>query len=191
MVQMGELDAVQHLIGQETAHYQSLIEFLRETVKEPLIAGMLLGKTERARELGLELIVEEGSRLEPLPERINAEDLVTILGNLIDNAFDATRSAITLDVMFAPVRRQIEVSIGDFGNEIILEVTDQGCGLPEDLSVEHLVERGVSTKDNSTRGVGLYLVNELAVRYHGALEITNNEQHGARMTVYLPKEEQV
>lgn len=191
MVQMGELDAVQHLIGQETAHYQSLIEFLRQTVKEPLIAGMLLGKTERARELGLELIVEEGSRLEPLPERINAEDLVTILGNLIDNAFDATRSAITVDAVFAPVRRQIEVSIGDFGNEIILEVTDQGCGLPEDLSVEHLVERGVSTKDNSTRGVGLYLVNELAVRYHGALEITNNEQHGARMTVYLPKEEQV
>ena len=52
MLQMGELEAVQHLIGQETAHYQSLIEFLRETVKEPLVAGMLLGKTERAREIG-------------------------------------------------------------------------------------------------------------------------------------------
>lgn len=80
MVQMGELDAVQHLIGQETAHYQSLIEFLRETVKEPLIAGMLLGKTERARELGLELIVEQGSRLEPLPERINAEESCDYFG---------------------------------------------------------------------------------------------------------------
>ncbi|MEF1256542.1 sensor histidine kinase [Vibrio sp. M260112] len=191
MVQMGELEAVQYLIGQETEHYQALIEFLRETVKEPLIAGMLLGKTERARELGLRLVVEEGSRLEPLPKRINPEDLVTILGNLIDNAFDATREAITKETLFSPHRRTIEVSISDFGNEVILEVIDQGCGLPENMSVESLVRRGVSSKDKATRGVGLYLINELAIRYHGELEMVNNKQHGARITVYLPKEEQI
>lgn len=191
MVQMGELEAVQYLIGQETEHYQALIEFLRETVKEPLIAGMLLGKTERARELGLRLVVEEGSRLQPLPKRINPEDLVTILGNLIDNAFDATREAITQESLFAPHRRTIEVSISDFGNEVILEVIDQGCGLPENMSVESLVRRGVSSKDKATRGVGLHLINELAIRYHGELEMVNNKQHGARMTVYLPKEEQI
>lgn len=191
MVQMGELEAVQYLIGQETEHYQALIEFLRETVKEPLIAGMLLGKTERARELGLRLVVEEGSRLQPLPKRINPEDLVTILGNLIDNSFDATREAITQESLFAPHRRTIEVSISDFGNEVILEVIDQGCGLPENMSVESLVRRGVSSKDKATRGVGLHLINELAIRYHGELEMVNNKQHGARMTVYLPKEEQI
>ncbi|NOH79654.1 sensor histidine kinase [Vibrio sp. RE86] len=189
MVQMGELEAVQYLIGQETAHYQALIEFLRETIKEPLIAGMLLGKTERARELGLQLVVEEGSRLEPLPERVNPEDLVTILGNLIDNAFDSTREAITNDPLLSPHRRKVEVSISDFGNEIILEVDDQGCGLPEHISAESLVKRGVSSKDTSTRGVGLHLINELAIRYHGELEMVNNKEYGARMTVYLPKEE--
>ncbi|NVD06731.1 sensor histidine kinase [Vibrio sp. JPW-9-11-11] len=189
MVQMGELEAVQHLIGQETAHYQALIEFLRETIKEPLIAGMLLGKTERARELGLELVVEQGSRLLPLPNQINPEDLVTILGNLIDNAFDAVRDAITQHRLIAPDRRVVEVSISDFGNEVILEVSDQGCGLPEEMSIEALVRRGVSSKGSTTRGVGLYLTNELALRYHGELEMVNNKPHGARMTVYLPKEE--
>lgn len=189
MVQMGELDAVQQLIGQETAHYQTLIEFLRETIKEPLIAGMLLGKTERARELGLKLVVEEGSRLEPLSDRINAEDVVTILGNLIDNAFDATQEAIANDNNFSPTRRAIQVSISDFGNEVILEVEDQGCGLPKDMSVSSLVKRGVSSKDNKTRGVGLYLVSELALRYQGELEMANNQENGARMTVYLPKED--
>lgn len=191
MVQMGELEAVQHLIGQETAHYQALIEFLRETIKEPLIAGMLLGKTERARELGLQLVVEEGARLEPLPKTINPEDLVTILGNLIDNAFDATREAITCDPCFPAARRTIEVSISDYGNEVILEVADQGCGLPEDIDAESLLERGVSTKDTSTRGVGLFLTYQLASRYHGQLEMTNNRDFGARMTVYIPKEEQI
>ncbi len=190
MVQMGELDAVQNLIGQETEHYQALIEFLRETIREPLIAGMLLGKTERARELGLQLRVEEGSRLEPLPPWFNAEDLVTLLGNLIDNAFDAVREAINHNERFKPERRTIDVSISDYGNEIILEVADQGCGLPSTIDLDSLVKRGVSSKDGKTRGVGLYLINEISIRYHGQLEMANNKEAGTRMTVYLPKEEQ-
>ncbi|CAH8218638.1 ATP-binding protein [Vibrio aestuarianus] len=191
LVQMGELEAVQLLIGQETAHYQQLIEFLRETVKDPLIAGMLLGKTERARELGLELIVEEGSRLEPLPNRINAEDIVTLLGNLIDNAFDATLTAIRTEQRITQERRIIEVSIGDYGNEIILEVNDQGCGLPEQWSPEMLWKKGVSSKASHNRGVGLYLVKQLTDRYQGSLEMKSNKTFGTRVTVYLPKEEQI
>ncbi|WP_372065242.1 ATP-binding protein [Vibrio pelagius] len=191
MLQMGELEAVQHLIGQETAHYQSLIEFLRETVKEPLVAGMLLGKTERAREIGLELVVEEGSRLETLPKWLNADDVVTILGNLIDNAFDATRMAISQAESFPPARRIIEVSVGDYGNEVILEVDDKGCGLPEGLAIEDLTRKGVSSKAKQNRGVGLYLVKQIADRYQGQLDMVENRDFGTRMTVYLPKEEQI
>ena len=191
MLQMGELEAVQHLIGQETAHYQSLIEFLRETVKEPLVAGMLLGKTERAREIGLELVVEEGSRLETLPMWLNADDVVTILGNLIDNAFDATRMAISQTESFPPARRIIEVSVSDYGNEVILEVDDKGCGLPEGLAIEDLTRKGVSSKAKQNRGVGLYLVKQIADRYQGQLDMIENRDFGTRMTVYLPKEEQI
>ncbi|ELE2042136.1 TPA: ATP-binding protein [Vibrio vulnificus] len=190
LVQMGELDAVQQLIGQETAHYQGLIEFLRDTIKDPLVAGMLLGKTERARELGLELVVEEGARLEPLSAWLNPEDITTILGNLIDNAFDATMSAIAQEGNFARSRRTIEVSISDYGTEVILEVQDQGCGLPKQFSTEQLLEKGISSKATSTRGVGLYLVNQLAARYGGSIEMAENDKFGTRMTVYLPKEEQ-
>ncbi|TKF25312.1 sensor histidine kinase [Vibrio kanaloae] len=190
LIQMGELESVQQLIGQETAHYQSLIEFLRETVKDPLIAGMLLGKTERAREIGLELKVEEGSRLEALPSWLNADDVVTILGNLIDNAFDATMTAIKQEAQIAPARRVIEVSISDFGNEIIIEVEDKGCGLPKDLETKALTEKGVSSKAKQNRGVGLYLIKQLTDRYQGQLEMVDNHDFGTRMTVYLPKEEQ-
>ncbi|HHX8496462.1 TPA: ATP-binding protein [Vibrio diabolicus] len=191
LVQMGELDAVQKLIGQETAHYQAMIEFLRDTVKDPLIAGMLLGKTERARELGLQLVVEEGSRLEPLPEWLNSEDLVTILGNLIDNAFDATLTSIRDESNVASERRNIDVSVSDYGNEVILEVIDQGCGLPSDMEPQALFKKGVSTKSRQNRGVGLHLVNQLATRYHGHVEMMPNTNYGTRITVYLPKEEQL
>ncbi|GAB2661675.1 ATP-binding protein [Vibrio panuliri] len=188
MVQLGEVEAVQAFIGQETAHYQSLMESLRETIDEPLIAGLLLGKTERARELGLNLELEAGSRLAPLPAKINPEDVVTILGNMIDNAFDSVRSAISLQADFEPSRRQIDVSLTDYGNEIILEVSDQGVGLPQELSPEALVEMGVSSKADEGRGVGLYLINQSIVRYNGQIELFNNDDFGARVTVYLPKE---
>lgn len=187
LLQMGEMDAVQSMIGQETEHYQGLIEFLRGTIHDPLIAGMLLGKTERARELNLELVVEPGSRLEELPGRFTAEDLVTILGNLIDNAFDAVITALNDDAKAAAVRRVIEVSISDFGNDIILEVDDLGCGLPVEIAEENLTAKGVSSKAKHNRGIGLYLVKKLALKYQGELEILSKQQ-GTRMTVYLPKE---
>ncbi len=189
LVQMGELDAVQQLIGQETAHYQSLIEFLRETIKEPLVAGMLLGKSERARELGLELMVEPGTRLESLPDRLNAEDLVTILSNLIDNGLEAVRQVIDSGEVINPARRKVEVSISDYGKQLILEVTDQGCGLPDNPDNAELLMRGVSYKNGQDRGVGLYLVREIVERYRGEIELANNARHGARVTVYLHKEE--
>ncbi|MGF1747990.1 ATP-binding protein [Vibrio cionasavignyae] len=188
MLQMGELDAVQQLIGLETAHYQSLIEFLRETMRDPLIAGMLLGKTERARELGLTLVVDPDSRLEPLPVELNADDIVTILGNLIDNAFEATLSAIKQQPNERVLRSTIEVSVSDYGNEIILEVVDRGCGLPSDIDVSSLTQRGVSSKSASNRGVGLFLVKQLTERYQGQLELIANNDMGTRVTVYVPKD---
>jgi two-component system CitB family sensor kinase len=189
LVQLGELEAVQQLIGRETEHYQSLIEFLRETIKDPLIAGMLLGKSERARELALALRVEPGSKLDTLPAHFHSEDIVTILGNLIDNAFDAVLTLVNQNMYLDHKQRIIEVSISDYGHEIILEVDDQGCGLPEDIHCEALTERGVSSKSKQDRGVGLFLVKQLTNRYHGHLEMLNKKEHGTRMTVYLPKDE--
>ena len=188
LVQMGELEAVQQLIGQETEHYQALIEFLRATIKDPLIAGMLLGKTERARELGLLLHVDEESRLEPLSSAINADDLVTILGNLIDNAFEATLTMLKKEATNLPEYSTVDVSISDYGNEIILEVVDVGCGLPPHLDVASLTQRGVSSKSAQNRGVGLFLVKQLTERYQGQLEMVDNQQRGTRVTAYIPKD---
>ncbi|POB67986.1 histidine kinase, partial [Vibrio vulnificus] len=83
----------------------------------------------------------EGARLEPLSAWLNPEDITTILGNLIDNAFDATMSAIAQEGNFSRSRRTIEVSISDYGTEVILEVQDQGCGLPTQFSTEQLLEK--------------------------------------------------
>lgn len=188
LLQLNEIEQVQTLIGRETEHYQQLIEFLRQTISDPLIAGLLLGKTERARELGISLHIEEGCRLEALPVEINPEDLVTILGNLIDNAFDSVLSAKESGQCD---ETSVVVSISDYGTEVILEVEDNGLGLPENYQPEELFEKGISSKAKKNRGVGLYLVNTITKSYHGQFDIVNSLKGGARVTVYLPKDQRL
>jgi len=183
LIHLGKNEEVLNLIGQETARYQHLIQFLREAIHEPMIAGVLLGKSERARELGLLLEIDEGSQLLTLPEHIRAEDLVTILGNFIDNGFDACISSNTIKT-----ERKVSVSISDFGNEIIIEVEDNGCGLPEGIAQQELIKQGVSSKSESNRGVGLHLVDQIISQYHGQLMMESIDNKGTRMTVYLPKQ---
>ncbi|MEH6453155.1 MAG: ATP-binding protein, partial [Psychromonas sp.] len=155
---------------------------LRENIAEPVIAGVLLGKSERARELGLTLSIDTGSRLEMLPGHIRDEDIVTVLGNLIDNAFDAciARGHEISD-------KNVSVSISDFGQEIILEVEDQGIGLPSDLNQQQLVTLSVSTKKGEGRGVGLHLIDKIIKQYKGQLNMESELNTGTRITVYLPK----
>lgn len=183
LLQLGKTEEVLRLIGQETEHYQHLIQFLREAIAEPVIAGVLLGKSERARELGLILDIDEGSRLLHLPTHIRAEDLVTVLGNFIDNAFDASLSSNSSNKN----DKKVLISISDYGPDIIIEVEDHGCGLPEQLDQMALIKKGVSSKRGKHRGVGLYLVNQIITQYKGQLIMENNENQGTRVTAYLPK----
>ncbi|WP_413700941.1 ATP-binding protein [Psychromonas sp. KJ10-10] len=183
LLQLDKTEEVLRLIGQETEHYQHLIQFLREAIAEPVIAGVLLGKSERARELGLTLDIDEGSRLLRLPTHIRAEDLVTVLGNFIDNAFEASLSNASTNKN----DRKVLISISDFGPDIIIEVEDNGCGLPEQLDQMALIKKGVSSKTGKHRGVGLYLVNQIITQYKGQLIMENNENQGTRVIAYLPK----
>lgn len=182
LIQLGKIEEVQQIIGQESLRYQKLIEFLRESISAPMIAGVLLGKSERARELGLVLDIEEGTQLTHLPEHIRAEDMVTIIGNLIDNAFDATLSKSK------EVVEPIIVSVTDFGQEVIIEVEDKGCGLPQAFSFKQLTQRGVSTKSEQGRGVGLHLIQQLVDHYRGEFTVRSEAGKGTLMTIYLPKE---
>jgi len=183
LIHLGKNEEVLGLIGQETERYQHLIQFLREAIHEPMIAGVLLGKSERARELGLLLEIDEGSQLLSLPEHIRAEDMVTILGNFIDNGFDACIATNT-----TKSSKKVSVSISDFGNDIIIEVEDNGCGLPKGIAQKELIKQGVSSKSESNRGVGLHLVDQIISQYHGQLMMESIDNKGTRMTVYLPKQ---
>lgn len=58
-------------------------------IKDPVIAGFILGKMNRGREIGIDVSVTPTSYLPESAESEVIHELVTVLGNLLENAMDA------------------------------------------------------------------------------------------------------
>ena len=179
LIQIGANDKALELIGQETAGHQTLIQLLVEAVPDPILAGCLLGKFNRARELGLTLLIDPESRMTDLPERLPREQLVSIVGNLLDNALEATQQQ-------RGPGGQIRLSMTDLGRDLIFEIEDQGPGIPPELQAR-IFEKGVSSKPIPGHGLGLHLVRTLLDQLGGNIEIEALDGSGSRVTVYIPK----
>ncbi|MFD3548311.1 ATP-binding protein [Streptomyces sp. NPDC058655] len=153
---------------------QALTDEVITAVGEPVLVALLLGKAAQAHERGVELVVTPDSRrLDGGGALPPARDLVTVLGNLIDNAVDA--------VAGVPAAR-IAVTLRPAGGELLLRVADNGPGLPEGVDV---FRRGWSGKGEG-RGLGLALVRQVAGRYGGAATAARGPGGGAEFTVRLP-----
>ncbi|MFD9078093.1 ATP-binding protein [Streptomyces erythrochromogenes] len=177
VVSLIELGRAQEAVDFATAELelaQALTDEVVSAVGEPVLVALLLGKAAQAHERGVELVVTADSRsLADLGGLPPARDLVTVLGNLIDNAVDA--------VTAVPGAR-IAVTLRPERDELLLRVADNGPGLPEGVDV---FRRGWSGKGEG-RGLGLALVAQVAQRYGGAVVAAQGPGGGAEFTVRLP-----
>lgn len=176
LISIDAKDEALELIGQETAGHQALLSWIRDSVADHLIAGLLLGKYNRASELGLRLEIDPDSNLETLPAHIEPQQVVTILGNLIDNALEASLSNNA---------EAVYLSFTDLGEEIVIEVEDHGPGI-EPESREAVFRQGYSSKGEN-RGIGLHLVNEITQQLNAKLTLESVVPTGCRFTLYLPR----
>ncbi|WP_409419654.1 ATP-binding protein [Marinomonas sp. RS-M-Aa-14] len=179
LIQIGAAKEALALIGQETENHQALIDLLVVAIPDPVLAGCLLGKYNRARELGLRLIIDSESHMTDIPANIPRELLVSVIGNLLDNAFEATLS-------HTGAGGEVSLTMTDLGNDLIFEIEDQGAGIPLEEQAR-IFERGVSTKGEPNRGIGLHLVNQLLTRMGATIIIEPADLCGSRFTVYIPK----
>lgn len=149
------------------------------SIDEPVLAALLLGKAAQADERGIDLGVDIDPELGHVDHVAN--DLVTIIGNLLDNAMDAAAYAMDDTPRDAPPRVSVRVSRDAGGLEI--RVADNGPGLAD---VELAFRRGFSTKeaDGLGRGIGLALVRQSVRRLGGSIHVEMDE--GAVFTVRLP-----
>ena len=175
LIEMGRVEEAVQFATDELELAQSLADRVLGAVGDPVVEALLLGKSADAAERGVTFVVEGA-----FPDvEVGSRDLVTVLGNLVDNALEA--------VATAPIgARQVRVSIGGDEGAVVVSVEDSGAGLDDD-AVAHALERGWSTKgsDESGRGIGLALVAQVARRHGGAVGIGRSALGGAEFTVTL------
>ncbi|WP_020410086.1 ATP-binding protein [Hahella ganghwensis] len=179
LIQIGAPDRAIELINQETSTHQNLIQFLVEAVPDPVLSGCLLGKFNRARELGLQLEIDRESHMADVPEYLSRDELVSVIGNLLDNAFEAT-----LRRPDSP--REVRLSMTDLGKDLIFEIEDNGSGISPEIR-DKIFVKGVSQKNIEGHGIGLYLVKTILENLNGDIVVEDGEI-GARVTVYIPKQ---
>ena len=156
---------------------QRLTDRLVATVGEPVLSATLLGKAAAASERGVELVVTDDTAVRedlPMPSR----DLVTVVGNLIDNAIDAAADA--------PPPARVTVTVLDVAGELMVRVADTGRGIEPDRLLDAF-RRGWSTKGATAahgRGLGLALVGQVVHRLGGHVEVDRGV--GAIFTVRIP-----
>ncbi len=181
LVELGRTEEAVEFATAELALAQQLTDRVVDAVSEPVLAALLLGKAAEANERGAELVITPETEIDDavLGGALVPRDVVTILGNLIDNALDAALEAGTAPKVFVTARAE--------DGELLLRVEDTGRGLSAE-SVPAAFGRGWSTKATTTgggRGLGLALVQQAVRRGGGTIEVGGGER-GAVFTVRLP-----
>ncbi|MCQ4214485.1 sensor histidine kinase [Streptomyces longispororuber] len=180
LIELGRADEAVDFATAELELAQALTDQVVGAVSEPVLAALLLGKAAQANEHGVELVVSADTRIDDglLPQTLPARDLVTVLGNLIDNAVDAAQGS---------PRARVTVTARTGDDALLLRVADSGPGV-EPEHADAVFERGWSTKPAGPngRGLGLALVRQAVARGGGTLELAGAAEGGAVFTVALP-----
>jgi sensor histidine kinase regulating citrate/malate metabolism len=171
LIEMGRPEDAVEFATSELEVAQRLTDQVVSAVGDPVVAALLLGKSAEAAERGVDLTVSG-----ELPSLLGvpARDLVTVIGNLVDNALDAVSGAGW---------KRVDVALSGDGAGLSVTVDDSGPGLDEDAATR-VLERGWSTKA-AGRGVGLALVAQVARRHRGGVTVGTSPLGGARFTVTL------
>ena len=177
LLHMGRYDEAIRYIQAQSEHAQELLDFISSRFSSPTLCGLLLGKAARAREKGVELSFDPACRVDkPLP--LLESELISIIGNLLDNAIEATQRA---PLPHAPVDVLIKLN----EQELIIEVADQGVGITPEIR-DRIFERGITTKTRGDHGIGLYLIESYVTQAGGAIEVADNTPRGAIFSLFIP-----
>lgn len=151
-------------------------EQLRARITPPAVAALLMAKVTVAAEQDVQLVIDDSSHLDQ--PTVDHQALITIIGNLINNAVDA--------VAGQPEPRRVTVQINDNNGEVFISVTDSGPGVPPG-AIDEIFTDGYSTKNprgEMRRGLGLALIHRLAYRAGGSVTVSSGP--GARFEVRFP-----
>ena len=178
LVELGEYSEAVRFATQLQWHDREFADRVGSGVRDPVLGALLVAKSALGREQGVELRIGESTLVEG--RVIEALDLVTVVGNLIDNAIDAAKGSNAA---------WVEVSVEMEDADLIIKVADSGPGVA-DSDRDAIFVDGFTTKSSRTgarRGLGLAVLSQLVYKRSGHVEVgADPRSGGAVFTVHLP-----
>ena len=173
LIELGKLDDAIRFVTETSMVQQELVDLVQERIADPALAALLLAKAAASSERHVEFRLASDTRL---PEHVaDVRDLITIVGNLVDNAIDAASGVVD---------GWVEVSVQAEQAGTSVRVRDSGPGI-DDRVVEQIFREGFTTKTGGAHyGIGLALVRQVAQRRGGWVRVVNDG--GAVFTALIP-----
>ena len=181
LIQMEMYNEASSYIQNITMVQRENISKVMNAVNEPAVAALLIGKIARASELNVSFVLREGCYYSSADMNLPSEMLITVIGNLLDNAFDAMNEN-------GDYQAQKELMFGIYSKPgaVLITVDDTGSGISKE-DIAHIFENGYSTKGEG-RGTGLYQVRSMVENFGGKITVETQEGVGSSFSVSFAKE---
>ena len=179
LIQMEMYDEATSYIQNITMVQRETINKVMNCINEPAIAALLIGKIARASELNVKFVLREGCYYSSADISLPSEVLVTVIGNLIENAFES------MNDMNYDGQKELLFGMYSKPGALLITADDTGSGI-SDSNIGRIFENGFSTK-GSGRGTGLYQVKNLIEASGGKINVESQEGIGTSFTVSFKK----
>lgn len=183
LIQMEMYDEASSYIQNITLVQRENISKVMNAVHEPAVAALLIGKIARASELNVTFVLREGCCYSSSHMNLPAEMLITVIGNLLDNAFDAMNESKNY-----AEHKELMFGIYSKPGAVLITVDDTGSGIKEE-NLASIFENGFSTKGEG-RGTGLYQVKSMVEHFGGKICVESQERVGTSFSISFAKENQ-
>lgn len=180
LLQLGHhQEAMDYIVEVQTTQEETT-NFLNQRIQNQNIAGLVLSKINRGKELGINVMMDEHSTLERLPEKLDFHDFVVVFGNLVENAFDALQ-------LTSSSSKEIFISIDQNDETLSILVEDNGVGMTDE-QIQKIFDNGFTTKNSANHGIGLYLISDILNKTNGSIDITSSLNEGTSILVTFTME---
>lgn len=177
LVQIGQYEKAISYIQNISIIQRETISKVMSSIENPSFAALIVGKIARASECNVKFILSEGTCFKTSHITLPSEALVTITGNLIDNALDS------MNMDSSKTEKELSLGIYTRPDELLIIVKDTGLGIPDEIK-EHIFENGFSTKGEG-RGIGLYHTKQLITSLGGRITVESQVGIGTCFMVNL------
>ena len=180
LLQMDHTQEALEYIGDLSQIQTRIITPIMQHIQNPNVAALLLGKMGSARERDVRITLLPNSSLPEHSRYLSTAELVTVLGNLLENAIEA------VNAQTEGTLRNVDMQITENAEDLLLQISDTGIGI-QARQLDRIGDFGFSTKASQGRGVGMFLVYNIVKSREGSIDIDSEPGEGTSVTLIFSK----